>query len=221
MSEVGSAGHPAENTQSATEETPIKAAIEHALAASELKARYVLLAILAAVTWWQAIGAFSALRADPAISRARSVRGTGQKGQLEVVVTDPILMDAVTAVGAALRTAVADPTGLAFVVEAPAGADTRSIVDHVSTAVPSTTLVAHRERDRSATVGGHQEGVLERLTDRQREALEAAYRAGYFEWPRESTAEEVATSLDIAAATLHGHLRKAELTMLETLFNSA
>ena len=29
------------------------------------------------------------------------------------------------------------------------------------------------------------------MTDRQREALEAAFRAGYFDWPRDSTAEEV------------------------------
>lgn len=54
-----------------------------------------------------------------------------------------------------------------------------------------------------------EEGI-KALTDRQQEALEAAYRAGYFDWPRESTAEEVADVLDISPPTLHAHLRKAE-----------
>jgi predicted DNA binding protein len=56
------------------------------------------------------------------------------------------------------------------------------------------------------------------MTDRQQEALEAAFRAGYYDWPRESTAEEVADSLDIASPTLHGHLRKAENQMLRSFF---
>jgi PAS domain S-box-containing protein len=48
------------------------------------------------------------------------------------------------------------------------------------------------------------------LTDRQREAVEAAYHAGYFEWPRGSTAEEVAESMGVSPPTFHNHLRKGE-----------
>jgi predicted DNA binding protein len=61
---------------------------------------------------------------------------------------------------------------------------------------------------------------MDELTDRQREALEAAYRAGYFEWPRESSAEEVAGTLDISRPTFQGHLRKAEDAVLAALFES-
>jgi predicted DNA binding protein len=61
--------------------------------------------------------------------------------------------------------------------------------------------------------------VLEDLTDRQRDALEAAYRAGYFAWPRESTAEDVAESLDLTSPTLHSHLRKAESVILSRLLD--
>jgi predicted DNA binding protein len=60
---------------------------------------------------------------------------------------------------------------------------------------------------------------LDELTGRQREALEAAYRAGYYAWPRESTAEAVAATLDIAPSTLHAHLRKAQETILAALFD--
>jgi len=62
--------------------------------------------------------------------------------------------------------------------------------------------------------------TLDHLTERQRDVLEAAYEAGYFEWPRESTAEEVADSLDIASPTLHSHLRKAENHILTAFFET-
>jgi len=50
--------------------------------------------------------------------------------------------------------------------------------------------------------------------------LEVAYRSGYFAWPRERTAEDVADLLDVAAPTLHAHLRKAEGALFERLFDS-
>jgi predicted DNA binding protein len=50
---------------------------------------------------------------------------------------------------------------------------------------------------------------VEGLTDRQREAVVAAHNAGYFEWPRESTAEEIADAMEIASSTFHSHLRKS------------
>ncbi|MFC7177483.1 helix-turn-helix domain-containing protein [Halosegnis marinus] len=58
------------------------------------------------------------------------------------------------------------------------------------------------------------------LTDRQFGALEAAFDAGYFEWPRDATAEEVADELDISAATLHYHLRRAERSLVESFLES-
>ncbi|MFC7027627.1 helix-turn-helix domain-containing protein [Halomicroarcula sp. GCM10025710] len=47
------------------------------------------------------------------------------------------------------------------------------------------------------------------MTDRQAEILRAAYLAGYYAWPRDTTAEELAESLDISSPTLHQHLRRA------------
>jgi len=35
------------------------------------------------------------------------------------------------------------------------------------------------------------------------------YRGGYYEWPRDATAEDVAAGLGIASPTLHRHLRTA------------
>lgn len=53
-----------------------------------------------------------------------------------------------------------------------------------------------------------------KLTDRQREVVEAALREGYFEWPRRIDSEELADRLGITRATCLEHLRKAEETLL-------
>lgn len=52
------------------------------------------------------------------------------------------------------------------------------------------------------------------LTERQRDVVVSALRAGYYEWPREVKSEELAAELGISRATLHEHLRKAERTLL-------
>jgi hypothetical protein len=60
-----------------------------------------------------------------------------------------------------------------------------------------------------------------RLTDRQREVVETAHRMGYFEYPREATAETVASELDISPSTFAETLRAAERTLLDELFPGA
>lgn len=141
--------------------------------------------------------------------------------RIEVVATSSSLLHAVTGVGANLRTVVAGPDEARVVVEAPATVDTRAIVEEVGRTYEAAVLVAHRERDRSASSIGRPEDLLSSLTDRQRETLEAAYRAGYFDWPRESTAEEVAEMLDLSGPTLHGHLRKAQAHIISALIDGA
>lgn len=49
-----------------------------------------------------------------------------------------------------------------------------------------------------------------RLTSRQAEVLATAHEMGYFDYPRESNATEVAESLDIGPSTLAEHLAAAE-----------
>ncbi|MEF8778108.1 MAG: helix-turn-helix domain-containing protein, partial [Natronomonas sp.] len=48
-----------------------------------------------------------------------------------------------------------------------------------------------------------------------------AYFAGYFDWPRGSTAEEGADSMGVSSPTLHNHLRKAERKLLSSFFDHA
>jgi len=157
------------------------------------------------------------LEGEPRIDRARTITGRGD-GRVEAIVPASPLLDGLTDAGATVATATVDATGTRVVVEAPAEADIRGIVDQVRTASPDTSLLASRECDREVATRSRPGGLLDELTDRQREVLEAAYRAGYYAWPRESTAEEVAAALDLAGPTFHGHLRKAERAMLSQLF---
>lgn len=53
------------------------------------------------------------------------------------------------------------------------------------------------------------------LSDRQREAIRLASRRGYYEWPRETSATELAAELDVNKATFLEHLRKAEAKLLD------
>lgn len=58
------------------------------------------------------------------------------------------------------------------------------------------------------------------LTGRQREVVQTALEAGYFEWPREISSEDLAAKLDITRGTCLEHLRKAESKLLREAVDS-
>ena len=59
-----------------------------------------------------------------------------------------------------------------------------------------------------------------RLTARQQDVLETAYRMGYFAYPRKHSAEEVANALDIARSTFAEHLAAAQRELLASVVDS-
>ncbi|UTF52341.1 helix-turn-helix domain-containing protein [Natronosalvus rutilus] len=58
---------------------------------------------------------------------------------------------------------------------------------------------------------------VDSLTARQREVLETAHEMGYFEYPRESNAGDVAEALGITRSTFGEHLAAAQRKVLQTL----
>ena len=56
----------------------------------------------------------------------------------------------------------------------------------------------------------------EGLTEPQREALRAAYEAGYFEIPRSASLTDVAADLGVSASSLPERLRHAQTHLAET-----
>ncbi|WP_226480666.1 bacterio-opsin activator domain-containing protein [Natrinema amylolyticum] len=63
--------------------------------------------------------------------------------------------------------------------------------------------------------------VADALTDRQLAALDAAYFSGYFDTPRTSTGDELADRFGVTRQTLNQHLRKAERTVFQHLFEKS
>jgi hypothetical protein len=101
-------------------------------------------------------------------------------------------------------------------------ADVREIAEHVKAGSPSATLVAKREVEPSVRSPTEFQRSLDgQLTDRQRSVLQAAYHAGYFDWPRGSTAEDLADSIGVSSPTLHNHLRRGQRKLLATFFDDA
>jgi len=80
-----------------------------------------------------------------------------------------------------------------------------------------------REMDADITVQGMKSPGSEpaataagdRLSERQREIFEFARRRGYYEWPRETSATDLAAELDVTKPTVLEHLRKAEAKLLD------
>jgi len=145
----------------------------------------------------------------------------GSEALLEWRLTGESLLGTLASEGAHVTRAAGAGGAVAYEVELPTQGDVRSLVDRVSERFPETDVVAKRERSHPIESGDlPDQAVLDELTDRQREALEVAYRAGYFGWPRDSSAEEVADTMDITAATFHGHLRKAQKHLLDDVFDA-
>jgi hypothetical protein len=147
---------------------------------------------------------------------ARLVTADDDTSVLEVSVSESGLKTLLET-GAHVRSAVAEGGVATVVADIAKGEHVRSVVQAFQSVYPESTLVSKRERDRpTQSPAEFRRRLAGQLTTRQQAALEAAYLAGYFDWPRESTAEEVAAAMDISSATLHYHLRHAQHELVET-----
>jgi O-6-methylguanine DNA methyltransferase len=96
-----------------------------------------------------------------------------------------------------------------------AGTDPRRILDRF----PDARLVSKRK---PAGRQGARETLssplfLSKLTEKQAKALLAAFHAGYYEFPRNTTTEDVSASLGIARSTFEQHLNRAEHHVIRAL----
>ena len=130
------------------------------------------------------------------------------------------LVDALAGHGGQLTAASIDDGEVRIVVDLPHGTDARRLIDVVEAECPAASFVAQRTADRANDDRPAYDALLEReLTEKQREALETAVFAGYFDWPRASTGEEVADRLGISPATFTQHLRAAERKFFDAVFD--
>jgi len=101
-------------------------------------------------------------------------------------------------------------------VQGPRDVDIRGLLTALETTLDTVELVSKREVDADdRTTNDLRTAITDTLTERQAAALNAAYFGGYFDWPRDSTAEEIADALGISSPTLHQHLRHAQRKLLD------
>jgi predicted DNA binding protein len=159
-------------------------------------------------------------RHQPIVKKSRCITQEPERSLLEIVFTGASTSpQALIERGARIKYARATEGTGSLVAEAPADADVRALTNAVQSIHPNARLTAKQEVKRSLPPLRRQHLHLQdHLTDRQHAAMTAAYNAGFFEWPRESTGEEVADSLGVSAPTFHQHLRASEHKLLAVFF---
>ncbi|WP_380679082.1 bacterio-opsin activator domain-containing protein [Salinigranum sp. GCM10025319] len=158
---------------------------------------------------------------SPAVEETRVLAAEDDRWYLECTVRDARLR-ALAEYGADVRTARATADRGTVTARFPATASPREAMGVVQEAFPTAELVAKRVVDTSdRSVVTVRQAIADRLTDRQRTVLRAAFLAGYYDSPRGTTARELAASLGIAPSTLHQHLQAASRKVLATVFDDA
>ncbi len=164
---------------------------------------------------------FERATATDAVGDVRFVSDDETGVLLEVMLRrSPI--QALAAVGGQIRSYEVSSQGGRLVGEVSTDANVRHIVETMTDAFPTVHLTAKQETEpEAATDVRFRETLANELTERQTAALRSAYFGGYFEWPRDSTAEELADSLNVSSPTLHHHLRIAQQKLLDSFFDDS
>ena len=154
-----------------------------------------------------------------AVHDVESVRRLdGDENRTELTVTAPTVVDRLATLGGSVDELLATPTGVDVTVTVPQSTGVRSFLEALGEGYDAVALRSRRNEAASEESPTGPSAVTEALTDRQLEAARTAFLAGYFEWPRASTGEEVATAMGITQPTFNRHLRTTERKLFSTLF---
>lgn len=115
----------------------------------------------------------------------------------------------------------ANDRGLHLTLHLTEGSELSGVVTELRDAYDDVTIKSIARADADA----NEEADLvpidrSRLTARQAEVIETAYAMGYFEYPREANATEVADALDICPSTLAEHLAAAQSKVFTDLIGA-
>lgn len=160
---------------------------------------------------------FARATSSDAVDSARLVRSGEDGALIEFVLTTASPALTLVECGGSLTELTAASGRERLTAEFVPDVDVREVVESVESAFPDSEMVTKREVERSVQTDTEFRQTLDdTLTDKQRSALRAAHLSGYFDWPRGSTAEELAESLGVTSPTFHNHLRRAQRKLLGT-----
>ncbi len=139
----------------------------------------------------------------------------------EVTVTAAELVSRLLRHGATPRSITAAGSTLEAVVTVSPATGVREFVEMLAQSSPTVELLGRRPIEREIQTRRELvSSLFAPLTDRQLEVLKTAYFAGFFEWPRTSTGEEIATMIGVSQPTINRHLRIGQQRLLTQLFES-
>jgi len=155
------------------------------------------------------------------IESARLIRDYGESYLVEFVVAGEEPATTLTELGGQVTEFTVADGIHAVTAEFTTETDVRAVFNGFQSTFPESNLTSKQEVERPVqTTEGFRRSLEEDLTSKQQSVLRAAYLAGYFEWPRGSTAEELADSIGVSSPTLHNHLRKAQQKVLTAFFEN-
>ncbi|NHN46035.1 PAS domain S-box protein [Halostella sp. JP-L12] len=154
------------------------------------------------------------------VEESRLISEGDDRCLFEATVSRDLIASRLVRHGGSPRSMRADADGMEVVVDVPTTTDVREFIGMLRDAYPSVELAARRDVQRAThTRRDLVRSLFENLTDRQLEVLRTAYFSGFFEWPRESTGEDVAEMLGVSQPTVNRHLRLGQGRLLEQLFD--
>ncbi|MCU4924923.1 helix-turn-helix domain-containing protein [Halobacteria archaeon AArc-dxtr1] len=146
-------------------------------------------------------------------------RGGGTTGQIVVTTGERTIADALTDHGGRLRHVSPGAGGVRLTFDLPRDGNIRAVLSGLEPTFGTFDPRVRRRRELGEMPPQSGQATPENtLTESQRQTLAAAYHAGYFEWPRERTGEEVASLLGVSQPTFNRHFRAAERNLFAELF---
>jgi len=148
------------------------------------------------------------------------VRDRGDETVVELALPEESFLVSLLQRGAMPSDVTVSPERAKITVRVPQSASVREFVDLFDDRFDDAELVARRTSPESVqTREEFERAYVDRLTERQREVLQTAYFAGFFEQPRDNTAEDLAEMLDVTQPTVSRHLRNSQQTLFSMLFS--
>jgi predicted DNA binding protein len=156
------------------------------------------------------------LSAHDAVGAVRRVRTSNADTLFETTLAGATPTTVLAARATRVEHVDATADGAELTAHAGPDATVRDALDAVAETADGVDLAAKRSRPRTSTgVETFCDALDAELTEKQRTALRTAHAADYFDSPRGSTAEEVASALGITGPTLLYHLRAAQRKLLD------
>jgi hypothetical protein len=161
-----------------------------------------------------------ALRAEPTVHEATLLERPDGRPLVQVTMAGHPVTTLADRGAVVTQVAATDRWGR-VVADVPPPVDVGPVIAAFTLAHPPARLVGRRETDRQVPLLGQSQfvtRVLSQFTERQLNALRVAYDHGYFEWPRDTKAADVAAELGISTPTFSQHIRAAERKLTKLLF---